>query len=302
MKFYHRVKKIKYLIIRATGIHGLFRLLFQRNNISVLLFHKPTGVSFNRTVLYLKKRYNIISLSDYVQNYQANTLNKLPKYSVILTFDDGHVSNYNLLKIIKEVQIKPTIFLCSGLVNTQRHFWFNHISKSYNAEEISQMSKDELLKSIDGFEITKEYEKADSLSCKEIMQMYPYVDFQVHGMFHYSLHKCTEIETYNEIVQSKIDLERQLGFSFNSYCFANGDYSDMALDLVKEAGYSSSLTVDYGYNNSKTDIYRIKRYSMNDADSIHEIAVRSTGLWAFIGSIRKKTYGYKKNKDEFFQT
>ena len=43
---------------------------------------------------------------------------------MVVTFDDGHIKNHSLLPVFKKYQVPVTIFLCSGIVDTGKHFWF----------------------------------------------------------------------------------------------------------------------------------------------------------------------------------
>ena len=42
---------------------------------------------------------------------------------MIITFDDGHIKNYELLPVFKKHHVPNNIFMC--FFDTNRHFWFN---------------------------------------------------------------------------------------------------------------------------------------------------------------------------------
>ena len=64
--------------------------------------------------------------------------------------------------------------------------------------------------------------------------------------------------------------------------------------MAKEAGYSCGVTVDSGYNDTHTDLFRIKRFSVNDAKSITELMVKASGIYALIKHrMHKPLYGFK---------
>ena len=115
-------------LIRYTGLPFLFRELVQRNKVTILLFHDIEAEKAAQAFAFIKRHYNIIGLQDYLQAIASGK--RLPKKSVIITFDDGHASNYTLLPLIKKYQIPITIFLCSDIVGTRRHFWFKHCGKN----------------------------------------------------------------------------------------------------------------------------------------------------------------------------
>jgi hypothetical protein len=42
-----------------------------------------------------------------------------------------------------------------------------------------------------------------------------------------------------------------------------------------------AVTVSHGYNDDKTDLFRLNRLYVGDGDSIKLLAVRASGVWAF---------------------
>jgi hypothetical protein len=49
--------------------------------------------------------------------------------------------------------------------------------------------------------------------------------------------------------------------------------------MVKDAGYKYAITTRPGYNSLGSDIFRLKRLSVNDSGNIDEIVVKSSGVW-----------------------
>ena len=123
------------------------------------------------------------------------------------------------------------------------------------------------------------------------------IDFQAHTQFHPMLPRCSDKESWEEIYLSKKQLEDKYDLDIYSFAFPNGNYSDREIEYVKKAGYKCALTTDFGFNSFNTDLYRLKRLSMNDTSNINELAVRSSGLWGFLKTRngRKIQLGYTKN-------
>ena len=139
-----------------------------------------------------------------------------------------------------------------------------------------------------------EFSESRILQRDHIEEMKSYVDFQNHTEFHVSLPQCSEEEAKDEIFRSKEILEKEYGLKIDSLSYPFGDYSDRDIKLLKAAGYKTGITVDFGYNDLKSNLYRLKRISLNDSGDVNEIIVRATGLWAFFKEISgKKIYGFK---------
>lgn len=275
--------EILYKILRYTGLPILLRELFQRNKVTILMFHDIGKEPAQKAFEYLLKNYNVIGLNEYIEaNKKKNHC--LPKKALIITFDDGHIGNFELLPIIKDLQIPVTIFLCSEIINTKRHFWFLFDPLKMSKSDLKKLPNAERLKimSVWGFEQTKEFDRRQALTDQQIKEMAPYVNFQSHTRFHPNLSKCEDKESFEEIEGSKISLEDHYGFHINSIAYPSGDYVDNTIHITKKAGYSCGLTVDHGYNDLHSDLYKLKRLSVNDTSDLNELIVKASGLWAYL--------------------
>lgn len=284
---------VVYKILRFSGIALLWREMVQRGKVTFLLFHDMDVDDAERNFTYLKRHYNIIGLHDYLEAVRGDK--KLPKKAVVLTFDDGHVSNYKLLPIIEKLGVSVTVFLCSSIVGTNRHFWFRHSDAvKPNVESLKRLANAERLQELQmmGFEQNKEYEDRQALSSREIEKMKPFVDFQSHTCYHPILPQCDDATACEEISASKKQLEL-FGLDIYALSYPNGDYSERDIKLAKGAGYQCGITVDSGYNMLHSDLFRLKRFSVNDAKSITELMVKASGIYALIKhKLHKPSYGY----------
>jgi len=273
--------KFLYKLLRITGLTLIFREVIQKNKVTIVLFHDMSLDIAEQSFTYLQRHYNIISLNDFlvaVENKMA-----LPRKSLILTFDDGHIGNFDLLPIIKRLNIPVTIFLCAGIINTKRNFWFRYEKRSQPKDylkRIPNLQRVNFLKE-DGFLHDKEFSAPYALQESHIQQMKPFINFQSHTLFHPILPMCTDKEAREEIFGSKTLLENRYHLDVNAISYPNGDYSNRDVELVKEAGYKCGVTVDFGFNTINTDLYRLKRFSVNDATGYSELIVKASGLWAF---------------------
>jgi peptidoglycan/xylan/chitin deacetylase (PgdA/CDA1 family) len=78
--------------------------------------------SFEKQMGFLSKKYNVISLDDYI-NMRQNQNTLFPK-TVVITFDDGWKDNYlYAFPILKKYMLPVTIFLTAGFIGTRNVFW-----------------------------------------------------------------------------------------------------------------------------------------------------------------------------------
>ncbi|MGM0771766.1 MAG: polysaccharide deacetylase family protein [Halobacteriota archaeon] len=270
--------------MRITGIPYFIREVIQRRKVTLVLFHDVDPDRVDMQLRALTSRYNVISLKDYIRAKEAGTVHDLPPRSLIITLDDGHKSNYDLKNLLEKYEIPATIFLCSGIVDTNRHFWWEHSINTDKREKLKKVPNKERLEILReyGFEETKEFDDREALSKEEIENMKSIVDFQSHTVFHPILPNCTEEEAYMEISQSKKDLEEKYGLKIYALSYPNGDYSERDISIAEKEGYTCGITVDAGFNSQETDLFRLKRFSIRDGADINELLVKASGLWWYL--------------------
>jgi peptidoglycan/xylan/chitin deacetylase (PgdA/CDA1 family) len=101
--------------------HGLSENTHDRGVLDWSL-HLPVEV-FRRICSMLAKEYRVISLADLVEARSQGS--GLPSNSVVITFDDGYASNYELaFPILREFGLHATIFVTTGFLDGVEMFWF----------------------------------------------------------------------------------------------------------------------------------------------------------------------------------
>ncbi len=291
------MKKLLFKIIRYSGLPWLFRELIQRNKVTILLFHDISRETALQTFSYLAAEYNIISLNEFLRACKDQQV-KLPKKAMIITFDDGHIRNYELLPVIQKLNIPVTIFLCGGIADTNRHFWFTHQHPHLTSGDLKRVPNHEKLSMLaqTGFSVIKEYDEPQALTKAQILEMSRCVNFQSHTMFHPCLPMCHDDEAAYEIFQSKTILETDYNLTINAFAYPNGDYADRDIRLLQKAGYECAITVDYGFNTTHTNLFRLKRLSVNDTDHLDELIAKASGVWGFFKTRngKRQDHGWSK--------
>jgi len=278
------LKKLFIKFLRFSGLPFLFREVFQRNKVTIVMFHDLDPEDARPVFSYLSSKYHLLSLQDYLEARRNGTSHQLPPKSLIITLDDGYARNYELLPVVRELQIPITIFLCAGLLDTRRHFWFLFRQREMNHVSVKDLPNTQRLEVLGerGFRQDREFDEAQSLSRLQIMEMKEDIDLQAHTLYHPFLSKCTDTEAWKEIHDAKDILERDFGLKINAMAFPHGDYTDRDIEMVKRSGYQCAITVDYGSNTRKTDLFRLKRLSIDDSGDIDLLSLKASGVWAFI--------------------
>ncbi len=282
------LKRTAFLLLRMSAVPYLIREVVQRRRVTILVYHKLPPDIADRHFAALRRKYNIISLAEYMA-YRADAGRQLPPKPLIVTFDDGHQGNYALKPVLEKHGIRVTLFLCSGLVGTKRHFWFEtEMSNSLRQglKRVADKQRLEVLAAL-GFSETAEQPTRQALSASEIEEMKPVVDFQSHTVYHPLLPQCSEPRAFDEIFDSKMQLEDKLGLSIYALAYPNGDYSAREMAAAEKSGYQCALTLDNGFNSRTTPAFQLKRICISDDAGLDELIVKASGLWGFLKNLAR---------------
>ena len=284
------IKEILAIAIRFSGIPFLIREVFCRNKVTITMYHDPKPDVFAKHLKYLSKHYHFIALDKLVNALHNGDWSNIPPKSLVITIDDGHAGNYNLLPIFQAHKLIPTIYLCSQIVNTRRHFWFyangrrKRTQKKYWETLKTWRNHERLayLKKTHDFDLRKEFPDRQALNRRELIEMVPYVDFQAHTQFHPILTTCTDSECQQEIEGGKRDLEASLDVTCSHFCYPNGDYTEREINLVKGCGYKSARTSDCGFNDVATHPYKLKAMDITNDASINQLVAQVSGAFQYL--------------------
>jgi peptidoglycan/xylan/chitin deacetylase (PgdA/CDA1 family) len=126
-------------LITITKIPQLFHNLAYQDELTVIMYHgiikDPLMVhdwcfvdehSFHMQIEYLRKHFEIISLSEAVGRMGKG---EIKRPTAVITFDDGYQNNYDVaFPILWREKIPATIFLATGLINTNDTVWYGRIN------------------------------------------------------------------------------------------------------------------------------------------------------------------------------
>jgi poly-beta-1,6-N-acetyl-D-glucosamine N-deacetylase len=267
-------------IVYWTGLPWIIRHFIAKRRVTIMLYHDPSRETFAKHVRYLSRNYKIISLDDLLECIEKGKP-QFPDYAMVITFDDGHKGNAELIYTLNEHAIPVTIYLCSGVVNTNRKFWFRLDGlRSKNVKGLGHADRLEYLRSHFGYSQQQEYghEDCHALSLSKIQEMKTYVSFQSHTCFHPILTTTTDEVAESEIRESKTDLQRMLDTSVEHFAFPNGDYSEREIELLKKHGYRSGRTTDVGWNDHKSDPFRLKITGVSDQSDVIMLKAEVSGI------------------------
>jgi len=323
-----------YRLIFYSGLIAVLRFI-KRHRHRIITYHRisadadpfvpsrsglyGTPQTFARQMRYLMRHYHVISLADYLESRRTGA--ELPKYTVIITFDDGFKDNYqHAFAVLTRYGLPASIFLIADTLIDQQPIWLHKFY--YLAETIEESrlltALNEMLSPMPLFESSRqalrqlkhdadrqfkdraldkiyrsvaEENQAPSLylSLSEIETMQPLIEFGSHGRSHQVMSALDEKALLEETVVAKDILERRLGRPIRHFAYPFGDqqtFSDATTDVIRQH-YDCALTAVEGFNGKKSDPYRLKRFSIPEG-GLHAFAASLEGVRAVILKVQSK--------------
>jgi peptidoglycan/xylan/chitin deacetylase (PgdA/CDA1 family) len=268
-------REISARALHYSGAPYLVRRTRARGFATVLLYHDPAPEVMERHLAYLAGRFVFTTLDRVVEAIAGRDWSGIPERALVLTIDDGLRGNHALLPAFRRFGIRPTIYLCSQVVGTQRRFWFQEPGPIASLKELPNRERLDALKRSSGFEPERSYpEPRQALSRDEILEMAPWVDFGSHTRFHPILPRCDDGEAWDEIASSKRELEDLLGRPVRHFSYPNGDFGAREIAYVRRAGYASARTTDLGWASLESDPFRLATIGVSDDGSVHMLAAQ----------------------------
>ena len=179
--------------------------------------------------------YRTLTLDDLINH-------NVPQKSVVLTFDDGHISNYELaFPILKKFNFVATFFIVPKYIGSK-----NYITR----EQILEMTKQGMR-------------------------------FESHSLTHTHILSLSKGEIDREVHQSKEEIQSLLNSEVNHFSVPYGFYNRYLVRCVEKAGYKSLVTENFGYyvanKNPFPILPRFTVKSRMDTGKFKEIAERRKG-------------------------
>ncbi len=265
----------------------LFRFINGINSPLIISYHHPKPGIFKKHLKWYRARYNYVSLSNVVNALSSGDFSELPPKPLVITFDDGHKGNYALLDLFKEDNVRPTIYVCSGIVATTRKYWFKTVSNPQPYKYLKNDVRIDKLKHDVGFTPKREYgdDNRQALSLEELMELSSIAEIGCHTRFHPILTTMNEDDIKEEICGAKTELELLIGRPVNHFAYPNGDYGEREINLVSKAGYVSARTINSSPLKISHHPFELPVIGISDNASVNVVSVQLSRIPTLIRNI-----------------
>jgi peptidoglycan/xylan/chitin deacetylase (PgdA/CDA1 family) len=146
-----RPARIVYSLAAATGIPSAARL-FNRKRLLIVVYHgvcvgtPATDVPswhlvpvhrLRKQLEHLARRYEILPIDEAID---ALVRGSMRRNSACVTFDDGYKNNFTLaLPVLQQYSAPATIYLATGLIDTERRLWTVQLEIAFRRSEIADI-------------------------------------------------------------------------------------------------------------------------------------------------------------------
>ncbi|MDA3838554.1 MAG: polysaccharide deacetylase family protein [Candidatus Delongbacteria bacterium] len=188
--------------------------------------------NFKKQIEFVKSKYSILSLSEYVKSLKKHGYNS--NKIITITFDDAYKSYLNkVIPFLQKEEISSTVFVPVSHVG-KFNIWDD------GREKIELMTWEEL---------------------KGISRN-PFVEIGSHGMSHSKISKLSNNAIFREIKDSKDILEENLFVKINHFNFPYGQLNDLnpfSIKVLGELDYISACSARYNNRNSLKEYFLVKQ-------------------------------------------
>jgi len=269
---------IKNIIFFTFGnlIFIFLRLILKKNCIYVVNYHstypKYEG-NFKKQLNFYKSYFDIIDeniLIDKNKTFEGSR----PK--ILITFDDGHITNYNTAaKILDDFNIKASFFIPVNVINRKTE-------KNISEENQILLKHHNILSDLKE-DIVNSYPRL-TMTWSNVIDLNKRGHFiGSHGCNHIRLSKELDInQLNNEISESKKIIEEKLNKEINSFCWIIGDkksYTKKASDMIYYSNYKLSFMTCAKPFDKSQNLLQIHRFNIEDYFSLARVYFILSGVY-----------------------
>lgn len=229
--------------------------------VTVLMYHHfQEGLSTNATVephlfkeqlLALKEQgYTTINDHDLLAFMEGKK--ELPQNPLLITMDDGYVSNYEIAyPILKELDMKATVYIIGSRIEDGQEYEFPRMTWA-QAKEMYESGV---------FEIQSHtydmHHKGKTATYDRGAITTP---IKIDGKL--ETQQAYEKRVLADLLLNEKTIEEKVGNNVISFAYPFGDHSDSAEKLLKQAGIKMTFTIKPGMNYKQKGPFKLNRINV----------------------------------------
>lgn len=208
-------------------------------SVPIILYHYTPG-NFAAQLEHLRTRnYNVVDLDQVAAAMSGGT--PLPNKPVVLTFDDGFANQLAAFDILRRYNMKATFYIITG---GEASRWCIGAGRR-NGDPLQPPNG-----------CGDSYLNWDQV---KMLDRSGLITIGAHTVDHQSLAADSPQQQRFEIIQSKAQLEAQLGHQVRHFCYPYGTYNQTTIDIVREAGFTTATTTLPGTVQPPGSLFTLRR-------------------------------------------
>lgn len=228
----------------------ILKKLPEVSGLRVLMYHKIDSVNFDvltikeshfyDQMLYLiNEGYQFLTLKDL---HEKMAEKKIPRHSVMITFDDGYLSNYDLaVPILERLKLKANFFIPVSFIG-KTNTWDKTDEPLMDFKTLKKLSHNFCL----GLH-SYAHQNLSELKVSEIKE---------------DLLKCESI-----LMENEIPFEKSLAYPYGKMPLEHWNKFE---DLMIELRYKSAFRIGNLVNTNLSNIYQMKRIDIQGTESFNQ--------------------------------
>lgn len=284
-----------------------------RRSLRVLAYHGVHDVaSFEAQMRHLVDRYRPVSAAAVVAALRGDLA--LPDGATWVTFDDGDASIVEeALPVMERLGIRPTVFVCPGLVGTDEPFWWDVVAaaigvvdvevdgRRYGPGELLRLKRH--LKAVPddhrravvaelGATLARETGRRPTRRHLTVEQLERLVaaggTVGNHTWDHPCLNRCVPSRQRRQILDAHAWLVGRLDPRPLVFAYPNGDHDPEAERVLRNLGYDVAVLFDHRMGSVREDRLRLSRLRVNDDTDLRRFGAILAGVHPAIHSLRRR--------------
>lgn len=243
---------------------GRFTHLFHfRPSVRILYYHSVSNLPVRSSVApemfaaqmeYLQQQaYRVLTFTEAIAYLSGR--HPIPEKSIVLTFDDGFLDNYeHAFPVLERFRFPAIIFLAAAYIGSDR---------------LPTLTRTDFV--------------PQPLTWEHVQAMHARgVEFGSHSLSHPMLSRVSPQEVRKEVAESKRLIQEKLGAPVQFFCYPRGEFSSTVKNIVREEGYQAACSIVPGVNGWNSDLFALRRTYISRRDSIKEFSGKISGLYDFM--------------------
>lgn len=260
-----------------------------KKNIQSIYYHDPKPYQLDRLLnRYISKGFRFISIDDLY--CILSNKKEINENLCFLSFDDGWLSNLDLLPVIEKYNVPICIFVATEPLESG-NYWWEFITAERGLDgmiKFKSLSYEDFYTQLDHAKRTISLNRS-SMTYNELKDIanHPLVSIQSHTVNHPILTNVPTAVLRNELVQSKQILEDLCGKEIFAFSYPNGSLSEREVSETSRI-YKIAFTTEQRHISINDNIYLLPRVALT-GDYYRDL-LKIYGVWPVL----KKIVGWLK--------